>query len=72
MSGGVNHREEIGRRIAALRQKRGLSLRDLAELTGLDHSNIGKIENGRYNVGIDILGRICDALGCRIELREGR
>lgn len=67
-----SYREEIGRRIAAIRQERGLSLRELAELTGLDHSNIWKIEHGRYNVGIDILGRICDALGCRIELREGR
>lgn len=63
-------REEIGRQIAAIRKKKGLSLRQLAELTGLNHSNIGKIELGKYSVGIDILGKICDALDCDIEIKE--
>lgn len=63
-------REEIGRQIAAIRKKKGLSLRKLAELTGLNHSNIGKIELGKYSVGVDILGKICDALDCDIEIKE--
>jgi len=63
-------REEIGRKIAAIRKKKGLSMRQLAELTGLNYSNIGKIELGKYSVGIDILGKICDALDCDIEIKE--
>lgn len=64
----MNHREQIGQKISLLRQEKGLSLRELATLTGLDHSNIGKIEKGRYNVGIDILGKIADALDVEITL----
>lgn len=63
-------RESIGKQIAAIRKKKGLSLRQLAELTGLNHSNIGKIELGKYSVGVDILGKICDALGCELRITE--
>lgn len=63
-------RESIGKQIAAIRKKKGLSLRQLAELTGLNHSNIGKIELGKYSVGVDILGKICDALGCELKITE--
>lgn len=63
-------RESIGKQIAAIRKKKGMSLRQLAELTGLNHSNIGKIELGKYSVGVDILGKICDALGCELKITE--
>ena len=63
-------RESIGKQIATIRKKKGLSLRQLAELTGLNHSNIGKIELGKYSVGVDILGKICDALGCELKITE--
>ena len=66
----MNYREEIGRRIAQLRKEKGLTILELSELTGLDNSNIGKIEKGKYNVGIDILGKIADALGVSIELKN--
>lgn len=62
--------ENIGMELAKKRKEKGISLRQLAEMTGLDHSNIGKIERGRYNVSIDILGKICEALGCRIGIIE--
>lgn len=64
----MNHREQIGQRIAQLRKEKGLTILELSEMTGLDNSNIGKIEKGKYNVGIDILCRIADALGVSIEL----
>ncbi len=66
----ISHREQIGRQVAELRNKRGLSTRQLAELSGVDSSNIGKIERGRYNVSVDILGRVCDALGARLKIEE--
>lgn len=64
----MNHREQIGQRIAQLRKEKGLTILELSEITGLDNSNIGKIEKGKYNVGIDILGRIADALGVEIKI----
>lgn len=66
----MNYREEMGKKIAQLRKERGLTQDQLSQMTGLDRANIAKIENGRYNTGIDIIGKICDALGCRIELKE--
>lgn len=66
----MNNREYIGKRIAEIRQAKGLSIRQLAEACGVNFANIYKIENGKYNVSIDILGKICEALGCRIDLIE--
>lgn len=66
----MNHREKIGKRIAEIRKKRGLTILQVHEMTGLDNSNIGKIEKGKYNVGIDVLHKICEALVVKIELIE--
>lgn len=66
----MEHRERIGKRIAELRTSKGYTVRQLAELSGVNYTNIGKIENGRYNVSIDILSKICNALGCRIDIVE--
>ena len=65
-------RKYIGRRIAEIRQAKGLSIRQLAEASGVNFANIYKIENGKYNVSIDILGKICEALGCRIDIVEDK
>lgn len=64
------NRIKIGGQVAAIRNKKGLSIRELAEACGVTAQNITKIEHGRYNVSIDILGKICEALGCRIDLVE--
>ena len=64
------NREYIGKRIAEIRQAKGLSIRQLAEDCGVNFANIYKIENGKYNVSIDILGKICEALGYRIDIVE--
>ena len=64
----TNYRAEIGRQVAELRAKRGLTTRQLAELCGVHFSNVGKIEHGAYNVSVDILGRVCEALGARLRI----
>ena len=66
----MSNREYIGKRIAEIRQAKGLSIRQLADASGVNFANIYKIENGKYNVSIDILGKICEALGRRIDLVE--
>lgn len=60
-------RERIGKRIAELRKTRGISQARLAQLTKLDSSYIGKIEKGRFDIGIDNLCRIVEVLGYRID-----
>lgn len=65
----MNNREYIGERIAEIRQAKGLSIRQLAEASGVNFANIYKIENGKYNVSIDILGKICDALGYHVDIK---
>lgn len=66
----MEHRVRIGQQIAELRKKRGLTLKQLAEISGITFQNITKIEHGRYNVSIDILKKLCDALGVRFEIIE--
>ena len=61
-------RERIGLRIKELRSKKGLSQRELAEMTGLNYSNIAKIELGKYSVGLDILVQISNAMGCEVDI----
>ena len=66
----MNDRERIGSKIAKLREEKGLTQRDLANLTGVNQSNIWKIETGKYSVGLDILSKICDQLGKRVDIVE--
>ena len=63
----INHKVRIGKRIAELRKERGLSQFRLAQLTGIDSSNIGKIELGKFNPGLETLCKISEALGCQID-----
>ena len=62
----MSHREEIGSELQTLRVQKGLTVRELAESSGVHYSNIAKIENGRYNVSVDILGNVADALGYKL------
>lgn len=70
MEYNATYRKEIGRQLAEIRAKRGLSTRRLAELCGVNYANICKIERGSYNVSIDILGKVCAALGARIKIES--
>ncbi|MDR0611985.1 MAG: helix-turn-helix domain-containing protein [Dysgonamonadaceae bacterium] len=66
----ISHRERIGKRIAGLRKKQGISQIKLAELTGIAASNIARIELGKYSTGIDLLSKIAHALGCQLDVVE--
>lgn len=64
----MTDRERIGRQLADLRTKKGYSVRQLAELAGVSYQNITKIENGKYNVSIDILSKVTKPLGAKLEI----
>ena len=66
----MNERERIGRRIAELRKELGLTQAELAEHCGMAPGNIARIETGRYSTGIDILSRIAQELGKKIDFMD--
>lgn len=66
----MQNRMRVGAEVADARKRQGLSVRELAERCGVSYQNITKIEKGKYNVSIDILGKICSALDLRITLDE--
>ena len=65
----LNDRKRIGVRIAELRKAKNISMRKLSELSGVNYANICKIENGKYNVSIDILSKIAEALECEVDVK---
>lgn len=64
----MNNREKIGEQVKSLRESRGFSVRQLADMCDVNFANICKIENGKYNVSVDILGKITDALGSELRI----
>lgn len=66
----MNDRERIGLRLMQLRQEKGLSQRDLAQISGVTQKTIYKVEKGLFSVGLDVLCRITDALGYDVDIIE--
>ena len=64
-------RKAVGLAIAQARNAAGFSVRDLADRCGLDAGHLCRIENGRMNVTIDTVAKICEALGLRLEAVSG-
>lgn len=62
----MSYREEIGGELQTLRVQKGLTVRELGDACGLAFTTISKIENGRYNVSVDILGKVADAMGYKL------
>jgi len=57
---------DVGSQLRALRQKRGLSLRTLAELCDLSPNTISLIERGDSSPSVSTLHRLATALGVHI------
>lgn len=53
---------EIGRRIRAARQQRGLSLEDLGALADVAWTNVGKIERGVVSPTVETVVRLASAI----------
>lgn len=63
-------RESFGKRVRELRQKAALSQEELADLAGLDRSNIGGVERGERNVSLVNIYKIARAV-CGVFVRLG-
>lgn len=62
--------QDIGAIIKDIRTRRGLSIRALGELSGVQFANIGKLERGEYNPSVNILNKILLALNCELIVEE--
>ena len=61
-------RKRIGSKIRQLREAKGMEAKQLATLTNIDAANLSRIEQGKYSVGLDILTKIANALGVKVDL----
>ena len=53
--------------IKKMREKRGLTQKQLAELMGVKQSNISRWEAGTYQPNATTLKKMADVLNCRID-----
>lgn len=78
MNKNEQERQRIGQRIAELRKavewtdelgihRKGMTQQQLAERCEIRQSNLSRIECGAYATTIDILGKIADVLGSKID-----
>jgi len=58
---------KIYNRISVLREERGLSRRELAEMTGVNFQTVGYLEREEYNPSLDLAFRISKCFGAPVE-----
>ena len=63
-------RESIGMRIRSLREKRGFSQDELAEIMDVHRSTISKVETGRFAITVDYLVKFAWYLKFDLSLEE--
>ena len=57
---------DLGRTISRLRKEKGYSQEAFANEAGIDRRYMSDIENGKRNISVDILERVCNKLGIKI------
>ena len=62
-------KEEILSSYINLRKKKGITQQQIAELTGMQRTNIVRIERGRYSPTIEVLVKLAAALDMDLEIR---
>lgn len=61
-------RHRIGQRIKEIREGMNIEAKVLSKLSGVDAANICRIEQGKVSVGLDVLSKIANALGYKVDL----
>jgi DNA-binding XRE family transcriptional regulator len=65
--GALDQVDELLKQLKAARKRKGLSLSDLTDLTGMDRSALSKLETGqRPNPTVETLVRYAKAVGKRL------
>lgn len=63
-------RKRIGKRLKEIRTEQGWSQEQVALMAGVTERTVDKVEQGAFNVPLDVLATLSDVLG--YELRIGR
>lgn len=62
-------KKNIANAIINLRTKKNMTQNDLSKLTNIKQSNISKIENADYNITIENLENIANAMNCNLVIK---
>lgn len=58
--------KQIGKNIARIRNRKGMTQLDVAAASGMEVNSLGRIENGRTNPTVKTLVKIAKALGVKL------
>lgn len=58
----MNIKEKFGQKVKILREEKGLSIENLANISNVDRNYISDIEKGKRNVSIEIIEKIINGL----------
>ena len=64
------YRCTIGDKIRTIREKKGYSQEELADIMNINRSTISKIENGRFSITVDYLIRFSIFLNFELKVVE--
>ena len=64
----VKLKSKLMKEMVRIRKSKHMTQQMIAERTGIARPNIARMENGAYNPTIDMLVRIADGMGMRIEI----
>jgi transcriptional regulator with XRE-family HTH domain len=65
--------KRLGERLLIFRRRKGMTQRELADASGVNHVSIARIERGQIPyVSVDVLVRLADALEASLDVLTGR
>lgn len=63
-------RKEVGQKIREIRERRGLTTSDVANIVGIDRTTVSKLETANWSPTLDQVLKIAAAVGVRLEIVE--
>jgi transcriptional regulator with XRE-family HTH domain len=60
-------RKRIGNVIQVLRVQQGLTVDELAKKAGVGSSLLARVELGKFNVRLDVLSSVAEAMGYKVD-----
>lgn len=63
-------RKEVGAKIKEIRERRGMTTSDVANIVGIDRATVSKLETANWSPTLDQVLRIAAAIGVRLEIIE--
>ena len=64
-----NYRAQVGMNLRMVRETQGWSVEQVATMADVKPQTVEKIENGVFNVPLDVLAKVADVLGCEINIK---